>query len=271
VKSSLNPSPVGAAATLTATVQPSTATGTVQILDGTTSLGTPTISSGSAAVTVSTLAVGSHSITAAYSGDASNAKSTSSPFIQNVSKATPSVLLTAQPNPGVFGQNVAFTVTISPPAATGTVTLSEAGKAVGSPITLSGGTGATTTNSLTVGSHTVTATYPGDANFSGASGNFTETIGKAPVTVTVTATKPVATAAVPPTTFTATIAPAGATGTVTFTASPDTPPLTSGPVTVAAGIATWVVTVPDTLQTITAVYSGDANFQSGTGTVNVGG
>jgi hypothetical protein len=151
------------------------------------------------------------------------------------------------------------------------VTLSEAGKAVGTPITLSGGTGATTTSSLTAGAHTVTATYSGDANFSGGSANFTETINKAPVTVTVTAKTVAGTASAPPTTFTATVAAAGATGTVTFTASPDTPPLSSGAVTVAAGVATWTVVVPITLQTITAVYSGDANFQSGTGTVRVGG
>jgi len=74
VASSANPSVLGQAVTLTATVSPSSGsgvpTGTVTFLDGTTTLGTDSLnSSGSATFTASSFAVAAHSITATYSGD----------------------------------------------------------------------------------------------------------------------------------------------------------------------------------------------------------
>jgi hypothetical protein len=85
----------------------------------------------------------------------------------------------------------------------------------------------------------------------------------------VTSARTVGTTAAVPTTFTATIAPTNATGTVTFTASPAG--LSSGAVPVTNGVATWTVVVPNTLQTITAVYSGDSDHLTSTGTTRVGG
>ena len=74
VSSSANPSLLGQAVTLTATVRPSSGsgvpTGTVTFQEGTTTLGTASLnSSGSAALTASSLAVAAHQITATYSGD----------------------------------------------------------------------------------------------------------------------------------------------------------------------------------------------------------
>jgi hypothetical protein len=67
----------GQSITLTATVTPGTATGTITFKDGSTSVGTGTLSSGKAAVSVSTLSVGTHSLTAAYGGDAADSPSSS--------------------------------------------------------------------------------------------------------------------------------------------------------------------------------------------------
>ena len=74
VSSSANPSVLGQAVTLTATVHPSSGssipTGTVIFQDGTTTLGTASLdSSGSATLTASSLAVAGHPITVTYSGD----------------------------------------------------------------------------------------------------------------------------------------------------------------------------------------------------------
>ena len=71
--SSDNPSVYGSQLIFTATVNPTTATGTVTFTDGTTVLGTGALSSGSATYSTSTLVVGLHSITASYSGDANDA------------------------------------------------------------------------------------------------------------------------------------------------------------------------------------------------------
>src|SRR5260221_551174 len=89
VTSSTNPSLLGQAVALTATVSPAsgsgTPTGTVTFRDGTTPLGTaPLNSSGSATLTASALAVAAHPITATYSGD-SGFFSNSGSLTENVS------------------------------------------------------------------------------------------------------------------------------------------------------------------------------------------
>ena len=86
VTSSANPSAARQSVTFTTTVTgPSgTPTGTVTFLDGPTDIGSATLSAGSAILTASGLAVGHRSITAAYGGDLNFAASTSSPFPQTV-------------------------------------------------------------------------------------------------------------------------------------------------------------------------------------------
>lgn len=70
---------LGQSVTLTATVTPSTAVGTVSFYNNgsATALGTATLSSGVAAFSTSSLTVGANSITATYNGDANNGTSTS--------------------------------------------------------------------------------------------------------------------------------------------------------------------------------------------------
>jgi hypothetical protein len=82
--SSANPSSYGQSVTFSVTVTPSTATGTVQFLDGATELGTATIAGGGASLSISSLPVGAHSITAVYSGDANDLASTSAAVVQTV-------------------------------------------------------------------------------------------------------------------------------------------------------------------------------------------
>ncbi len=78
--SSANPAKKGASVTLTATVSSSagTPTGSVEFKDGSKVIGTVTLASGKAALKTSSLSVGTHSITAAYQGDTTHYKSTSS-------------------------------------------------------------------------------------------------------------------------------------------------------------------------------------------------
>lgn len=87
VASNINPSTFGQTVTFTATVSPSTATGSVQFVDlfnGTPYvLGTVPVSGGSAALPIA-LPSGLHSITAVYSGDANDTTSTSSALAETV-------------------------------------------------------------------------------------------------------------------------------------------------------------------------------------------
>jgi hypothetical protein len=125
------------------------------------------VSNNSAAVIVSTLAFGVHFITAAYSGDTNFAGSTSSQLIQLVAQASTTVSLVSSQNPSLSGNPVTFTATITGQyggSATGTVTFYDLSNAIGSAPVNSNSAGLTT-SSLAVGTHTITAVYGGDANF----------------------------------------------------------------------------------------------------------
>jgi protocatechuate 3,4-dioxygenase beta subunit len=74
--------------TLTASVTPTDATGTVTFYDGTTSLGTGTLASGAASLATSFSTTGTHSLTATYAGDTTYAASTSSAVSLTVTAAS---------------------------------------------------------------------------------------------------------------------------------------------------------------------------------------
>src|SRR5207237_5612068 len=97
--SSPNPSTFGQSVALTATVSPSTATGTVTFKDGSTSLGTGTLSNGTATLTLSTLAMGPHSLTAVYGGEANEAASPNSRPTWTANPAGASTGRTSSPRP----------------------------------------------------------------------------------------------------------------------------------------------------------------------------
>jgi hypothetical protein len=67
----------GQAISLTASVTPTSATGTISFKDGSSTVGSATVASGKGALSISTLSVGIHSLTAAYSGDSADSPSSS--------------------------------------------------------------------------------------------------------------------------------------------------------------------------------------------------
>jgi hypothetical protein len=85
----------GASTTLTATVAPSAATGTVTFFAGNSTLGTGTLSSGTATLSATFAAAGTESLTATYGGDTTYAASTSSPVSITVTPAPAAVLARA--------------------------------------------------------------------------------------------------------------------------------------------------------------------------------
>jgi hypothetical protein len=139
LSSSANPSVSGQAVTFTATVSPSSATGSVQFSDGATVLGTAPLNNGVASFTATALAVGNHSITASYSGDANNAKSTSATLVQTVASAAAAVTIGSSLNPLASGQVVFLTATVSPNSATGTIQFMDGTTLLGPPVPLSNG------------------------------------------------------------------------------------------------------------------------------------
>jgi beta-lactam-binding protein with PASTA domain len=78
VVASINPANVGQSVTFTATVTGNSPTGTIQFSDGSATVGAPVVLTGGVAtLTLSTLSADAHPITAVYTGDSSNATSTS--------------------------------------------------------------------------------------------------------------------------------------------------------------------------------------------------
>jgi hypothetical protein len=153
--------PVSLTATLTSAAAP---TGSIAFSDGAITLGTASVSGGQATLTTSSLGAGGHSISAAYSGDANNSAATSAALAQSVTQATPGVSLTAPNTTSAAGQSVTITATVSGGfAASGSVMFSDGGIPLAA-VPVSGGQAAYTTSSLAVGTHSVVATYSGDAN-----------------------------------------------------------------------------------------------------------
>ena len=253
-----NPSTVGQAVTFTATVTPSSATGTVQFNDGTTILGTPTIAGGQATLTVSTLAVGSHSITAAYSGDPNDAASVSIVMAQKVNPVTSTVTVTSSPSTVTVGQAVAFTAIVTPASATGTVQFKDGTANLGTAaVPVSGGKAVLSGISLALGAHSIVAAYSGDGN---------DTASTSPIFLLNVNPTPSTIKLIPPTgpltfgqavTLTASVIPASATGSVQFKDGPTTvlgtAPVTNGQATLLAS------TLAVGAHSITAAYSGDPN------------
>ncbi len=172
--SSPNPSVYGQSVTLSATVVPSTATGTVTFYDGTTSLGTATVVDGTATLATTALPVGSDAITASYGGDANDAAGTSAIFDQVVNQDTTTTTVTASPNPQYAGQPVTLTATVSANAPggtpTGSVTFFDGTTVLGPGLqtgTISDDW-SLTTSSLTPGTHSITGVYSGDSNDAGS-------------------------------------------------------------------------------------------------------
>ena len=191
-----------------------------------------------------------------------------------VSKGTPSVTVASSQNPSTPATTVTFTATLSA-GASGTVTFMDGTTVMGMG-TVSNGSASFSTSTLSVGTHPVTAVYGGDANYNGAtSGALSQVVNK--ITLGVGGTPPLTitsslnpSSSGSPVTFTTTV-PAGATGTVSFydaTTSPGTTGTMLGTGTISGGKASFTTsTLAVGTHSITAVYSGDSNYNGATSSV----
>jgi hypothetical protein len=180
--SSPNPSSYGQSVTFTATVSSSLGAPpdgeAINFMEGTTVLGTGVLSAGFTSFTTSALVTGTKSIRAFYAGDANLVGSTSKVVNQVVTKATTATTLVSSLNPSTVGQSVTFTATMTPQLSgtvKGYVTFYDGTTTLKSVYT-TGGVAKYTTSTLTSGSHTITATYNGNANFTGSSASLTQKV-----------------------------------------------------------------------------------------------
>jgi hypothetical protein len=269
----------GQAVTFTAAVTPQppatgTPTGSVTFKDGTSTLGTTALSAGQASFTTSALTAGSHSVTAVYGGDAGFSGSTSAALPQTVNAGSSTTSIVSAQNPSASGQLVTFTATVSAvaPAAgtpTGSVNFSDGGVVIGT-ATLSSGQALFSTSTLAVGSHSITATYTGDTNFTSSStlAPLAQTVNIASSTTALTSSQNPSTQG-QSVTFTATVsAVAPGSGTPTGSVTFKDGAATLAAVALSGGVAALSTSsLGNGGHSITAVYGGDSNFSASTSAV----
>jgi hypothetical protein len=239
----------------------------ISFMKGTTVLGTGTLSGGSASFMTSTLPVATNAIKAVYGGDSNFPGSTSKVDSQVVSKATTTTTLSSSLNPSNYKQSVTFTARVTPKfsgTVTGAATLYDGTTALKT-ASLSGGVAKFTISTLTSDTHSITAVYGGNSNFSGST--------SAPVNqVVLVATTTALTSSPNPSIYGQAV-----NFTATVISSVGTPPpdgetvsfmkgtTVLGTGTLSGGSASFTTsTLPVGTNAIKAVYGGDSNLPGNT-------
>jgi subtilase family serine protease len=271
--------PANQAITVTATVSGSgpTPTGTVSLSGGGYTASAQQLSSGTYkfSIPASSLSVGTDTLTVSYSGDSIYSANTVTTSV----KVTTAVLVpTMTVTPGSNSINVtqslsvAVKVTGTGATPTGTVALTGGGYSSGAQ-TLSGGsyTFAIAAGKLATGTDTLTVTYSGDTNYAAASGTGSVTVSLLTASVTVKPANSGAIVSSQPEGVTVSVTGGGPTPTGSITISGGG--YTSLATNLSGGSAT--VTIPPgtfiNIGTValTANYSGDAVYATGSGTANL--
>ncbi len=290
----VSPSVLGTSVTFTATVTPGPGGVALPLSDtvtfANTTTGTtlclvvPIIVAGpayQATCVAPALPQGLNTITAVYSGDvASYITSSTGTLLQDVQATTSTVVVSSQPT-STFGLPVTLTATVTSGGiaiTTGTVFFYDGATLIGTgslgALGVPAGNATFTTSTLAVGSHTITADYQANANYSASnSPPITQVVNPTTTRTVVTAVPnpgvaggPVAITA----TVTVTLGVATPTGTVTFTDS-----LNGGPATPMAGSPATLISPAGTAtinpilgpgsHLIVATYSGDMNDGTSSG------
>ncbi len=238
-------------------------TGMVTVSNGATSC-IATVAAGGCSLTFTS--TGPHPLTATYSGDANFHGSVSATEGHQVDKAQTTTAITSDaPDPSVVGQpvTIAFDVTVNAPGAgtpTGNVTVSNGTQSCVATVAA----GSCAIAFATAGPHPVTATYAGDTNFDGStSAPEPHQVNKADTATTITSDLPDPSVVGEAVTVNYTVAVQSPgvgtpTGSVTVSAGTD-----SCIGTAAAGTCTITFTSAGA-KSLTATYSGDADFNGST-------
>ena len=166
--------------------------GTITFFAGTNALGSAAINAGGAAsLTLSTLGAGTYAITAAYNATTNFAQSTSAVVQEVVNGAPTKTTLSSVPDPSSFGQNVVFTAMVTAPQSTaiptGNVAFLEGRNVLGSAAVSPSGFATVSISALSLGSHTITASFGGSINNNAsASNSLTQVVLPASTSVSLT-------------------------------------------------------------------------------------
>jgi len=164
---SLNAGPYATPVVFTDQVSPIPPDGqSVTFLDGTNVLGAGLLSNGEAAYTTRTLGLGGHAITAVYAGEGNYLASTSS--VVNLTVTTNSAainMVSSSTNPALLGAPIILTNRIVPAPLDGEVVTFRDGTTELGTGALSGGVATFAISNLALGTHSITAIYPGEVGY----------------------------------------------------------------------------------------------------------
>jgi VCBS repeat-containing protein len=117
---------------------------------------------------------GTYTVVATFPGNTEYAAASSNPLTFTITQASTTTAVSSSLNPSALQQSVTFTATVTPGSGTfdnsGTVQFAVDGTNFGVPAILNGGIATIQDSALGVGTHSITATYSGDSNFSTSSG-----------------------------------------------------------------------------------------------------
>jgi uncharacterized repeat protein (TIGR03803 family) len=240
----------------------------VTFYDDGTAIGTGTTAGGVATFTTSSLTAKTHTVKATYAGDGVF-KPSSGTVMQVVDKYPTTTALSSSLNPSNYGQTVTFTATVTPTGPyplTGKVVFKDGTIWIGA-ATLSSGVATHTKSNLAVGTHSITATYDGDAfNGKSVSAAITQTVSQASLSMVLTSTPNPSTLG-KSVKFTATLTsnggvPAGQPVTFSYNG------VTLGTANVNKGVATFsTTTLPRGSDPVTAAYAGSVDYSSASASV----
>jgi autotransporter-associated beta strand protein len=263
---------VGQTFSLTATVAPSSGTGTpmgnVQFFNGATSLGNMALTNGVAILTnQSFAAVNTYSLTATYtSSDTMFTGSTSQPLSVTVGQASTNTKVTVVPSPSNLGSAVTLTATVTAASPgggtpTGSVEFFTGSTSLGA-VALTNGVGVIASSNLVVGTNTITAHYRGDTNYvQGTSPPVTTNVLN--TTTTTVSSSPSPSVFGQPVTLTAAVSSTAGTPTGVVQFLNGTTTLGNG--TLSNGVASiTTMALPVGADSITAAYLGDGTFAAST-------
>ena len=226
-------------------------------------------------------APGTYTVVAAFPGNVNYSAVLSTPLSFTIGQGAATLALASSGGSAVYGQPVSLMAMVGADAGTpsGTVTFSDGATWLATVPLDGSGTATFTTSALSLGSHSITATYSGDADFLGVqSAPYSETVAQTGTEVVVVENLVFKKKKLMSVRLTAEIkplAPGGGvpTGEVTFelvtTTKKKVKVTTLGTAAVSGGEATLTLKankVPQ--QGITIVYSGDANDKAGTVTTS---
>lgn len=248
----------GATLTLTASVTPADAAGTVQFYDGTKAVGAAVPVSNGTATTTLAATGGAHTFKASFTPtDATAYGASSGTKSYTVAARATTTSLTVSPTAPKAGAEVTLNASVTA-GVPGRVQFSSGSTKIGAPVTVAAGKARTTVVLTTAGSHTFKATFTptSTASYQQSTGSRTVTVGKATPTVTIGLPASVKHTAHATLTVTVTVAHLSVTGSVTI----DDGVRKLATVPLKAGKATYrLPLLTKGKHTIKVTYGGSAN------------